>query len=511
MNYQNDSENGDFIKRNAAHFASILGTLSDYSVNNRYNDLEKQLMDYKKRYDEYNKYKKIRQSVTDTQLDDEELKYLTQQQGVDFSPDLMKTEAYQKFNETNPSQVSKITGKPFRSDQDSRKFVDFLKASYSTNGEINPDYAGFVKSKEKNLSDEDLMNAYLLKSDISPEDRKLFDTYRNFDADAYNKKVQNDVLKVLPTLKSRGSLGDTLSDAYAKRGANYLLEEKKDKRTNQFHDGKMFTFDEDGYLISEKQTKDEKVKDFALNKDASIKMFQDKEGNTHYGYFQPDPNSADAGYTGWKYTGVTAEQRDYDYQEGLGEFSNTSGTGKSRTRSRGVSNRGDSGDESGSQLELDTIDKMKKFAKIKAELEANGWNPKNIDPKGKDKYDTNEQKYTDMKKELEALLPDQDVDALANDIYKKTYTGKKSKAKNEVEYLRETIYANPKARVKLFFNNVLKDWGRSDLTAAEWAYEILQDEWSDEEWNLVKSNFTAMTGENIEDHMEKTNNKRKAK
>lgn len=482
MRYLNDPENGDFIQRNAAHFASILGTLSDYTVNDRYNDYEKNLLEYKKRYDDYNKYKTIRQKIANTQLDDAELQYLQEQQGVDFTPDLLQTEAYQKFNELNPSLISKITGKPYRSNEDSQKFIEFLKSQYSVNGEINPDYAKFVKTKPKDLTEEELLNAYLLKSDISDEEKALFNQYRNFDIDTYNKKVQNDILRAMPMLNSRGWLGDTLSNTYAKRGANYLLEgEKPQKKTNQFNDGKMFTFDEYGNLIQTRQIKEDVPKEYSIHKDAQIKMFQDEQGNTLYGYFKPDPNAADAGFTGWKYTGVSATQRDYEAQEGLGEFAKKSGTSGRRT-SRGTSKTAKE-DQEYSDLDAETVKMLKDFAEVKIALESNKWNKDDVGYAG-----TDETKYIELQKKLQSLLPGEDVDALANDLYKTEFKSK-DKTKEQIGFVKDRVETSTYKNDLLKFQKDIEEnvYAYDDGTGTKKAnYSISPADWARE---LIESGF----------------------
>ena len=335
-NYRTNRD--DFIQRNANYFQSILGTLSDYTTKNTYDELESTLKAYGDKYNGFNKYKNVKKRVMDTNLTPEETDYLRNQSGIDLrNPELQTSEAYQNFTKDNPVPVNPITRKPeYDNPEYNAKFLEHLNNNYSNAGELSPDYKKYIKQTQipvENLRGEDLIRAKMLKAGVSDEEKKIFDQFSNFDIENYNKNLEDNIYRNYPALVSRGPLGDQLAQVYGKRlKLNQIVDLPMDKKKVEFHDGWMFTLDDNGNVLAKEKIKEDK--DYKMSTDAVIKTWTDENGAIQYGYFQPDPNAADNGYTGWKNTGVSSTERDYNYQEGLGEFAK-----KEKTGSKGRSGR----------------------------------------------------------------------------------------------------------------------------------------------------------------------------
>ena len=78
---------------------------------------------------------------------------------------------------------------------------------------------------------------------------------------------------------------------------------------SQVSDGYLITYDNNGKLIGKTKIADDKVKDFKIGSDWQI---QDN-GDGSYNYYKPTES-------GWEKTNINASERDYQRQEGTGEF-----------------------------------------------------------------------------------------------------------------------------------------------------------------------------------------------
>lgn len=76
-----------------------------------------------------------------------------------------------------------------------------------------------------------------------------------------------------------------------------------------------------------------------------------------------------------------------------------------------------------------------------------------------------------------------------------------SRVESSVRTMREK---GKESGVNGFVNRVLKDWGRTDpgsIPPEEWAREILEEIWDDDEWNQIRAEFQKLTGSSLESYM----------
>ena len=74
-------------------------------------------------------------------------------------------------------------------------------------------------------------------------------------------------------------------------------------------DGYLIRYDSNGKLLSKERITEEKQKEYKIGNDWQI----NDNGDGTYSYYQPTES-------GWKKTNITASERDYQRQEGIGEF-----------------------------------------------------------------------------------------------------------------------------------------------------------------------------------------------
>lgn len=84
---------------------------------------------------------------------------------------------------------------------------------------------------------------------------------------------------------------------------------KTPETKTQIADGYLIKYDDNGNLLSRTKIADDKTKDYKIGNDWQI---QDN-GDGTYSYYKPTEN-------GWEKTNNTASERDYQRQEGIGEF-----------------------------------------------------------------------------------------------------------------------------------------------------------------------------------------------
>lgn len=119
--------------------------------------------------------------------------------------------------------------------------------------------------------------------------------------------------------------------------------------------------------------------------------------------------------------------------------------------------------------------------------------------------DQDSQGENDIEKTASALT---DLMSLANtrdltvDEENKLYD-LKEKVESNIRTMREKSTSKGND-IDNFVNNVLKSWGRTDpssIPPEEWAREILEESWDDNEWEQIKSEFQRLTGSSIEKYM----------
>lgn len=79
----------------------------------------------------------------------------------------------------------------------------------------------------------------------------------------------------------------------------------------------------------------------------------------------------------------------------------------------------------------------------------------------------------------------------------------KEKVESNIRTMREKSTSKGND-IDNFVNSVLKSWGRTDpssIPPEEWAREILEESWDDNEWEQIKSEFQRLTGSSIEKYM----------
>lgn len=394
-----------FIDRNANYFQSILGSLSDYSTKNTLAEYENDMKNYAERYKSFNQYKNVKKKLTDTELTREELDYLQNQNSIDLTdPGILSSDAFTKHSAASPPPINPITGKADYSNPEyAKKFYETIKD--------NPDYSKFIKQTKITPTGEDLIKARMLKAGLTDEEKKLYDEYKNFDVNEYNRSLEENMIKHYPELVSQGPLGDKLAQVYAKRlKLNELTDMPPEKRNIEFHDGYMFKFDDSGNEISREKIKDDEEKAFKLSDDSTIIPYTDESGAQAYGWFEPNPKSNDFGQKGWKFTGVNPTQDQIDEFNRSGKYEKKkSGTG---------GRRGGKGTVNYSQEQKSLAGDLAKFGKLNKTW--NAW--RNEDPLTQ----TDEQKkamddYEQLKNSLIGYF-DGDYDAL-NKYAESVYSG----------------------------------------------------------------------------------------
>lgn len=517
------------LRDNLPLINELFGHVDNAIVKDNYSEALNILNEKHKSDTDYIKWKSINDKMRGVSLSEDEGYNVNK--GINYTdPEIKNTEAYKKFSEyltnTIPSPAETTAMTEGRREQGTSQgnvsptgqlsFEDFISRDPVMQNEIN---AKFMKETKTPLTEEEYRRKEFQKAGLTDEDMNFYGTYKPPFASEYNKELTDFFTEYQDKLDSSGSYGNKYQKLLAEKlGSMQRTDEQPMKKTHQFHDGYEFTYDEYGNQIGIKKLP-EKEKDFKLSSDAEIKEYTDADGTVKYGIFEPDGVSNDAGYQGWKFTGVSSTQRDFERQEGIGEFeAKSKGTGRSRGRGRsGRSGKGTS-DEGNSEMDKDNIKLLKEFAKMKEESVAVGWQ----EYSKKNNYgNAKSDKYEETLRVLQQRFPDQDIDALANDLYKQDFKSK-GKFKNETEWL-ESKTSGPRAfnkfgqkdlndaynnadedektaiaNVNNFFNSIVKAWGRADLTPDQWRDEIEQDKnnFSDAEWNLILATFKRYTGEN---------------
>ncbi|HRK00962.1 MAG TPA: hypothetical protein PL089_15230 [Ignavibacteria bacterium] len=139
-----------------------------------------------------------------------------------------------------------------------------------------------------------------------------------------------------------------------------------------------YTYDSKGNVIPlVTSKKDEKEKPFQLSPDAEIIPYADDNGETKYGFFEPDPKANDFNQSGWKFTGVTPTQDQIDAFNNSGKYAPKKTGGRRSGRGRGstTSKRTYTQEEKSLAGDLAEFGKMNK-----------NWNSWQNDDEKKEKY-----------------------------------------------------------------------------------------------------------------------------
>lgn len=505
---------------------NLYGNIDNLIVSKNFNEALPKIAELHKTEQEHAKWKNLKNTLDQTQIGDEEL--FNTEKKVNYEDPLIKeSDAYKKYDEYRngilqdylkpvddvpPGQVNaagEVT--PPVNPPNVLTFQDYIKNDPVLSAEINSKFT----TEEKKARDLDEVKKLLYKkAKFSDEDINFYNTYKPPFAEEYNKSLAQRVYENTPALTSRGSLKDSLAQNFAQRVMGNALTDPVEKKKNvQFHDGKMYTFDENNNLLSTESTGKEKK--FSLSNDAEMIGFTDDAGNMQYGFFEPDPTANDFGNLGWKFTGVLATQDQIDEKNDTGKYAKKTGTGRSRSYRRKTS--GTTDDNSGeSEYDKDAVRMLKQFAELK-ERSSKDWDAFAKNDIGEETADA--KKYFELEKILKDRFPNSDIHGLANDIYKQEYKKGKNQ-KTDTEYLKERIQEEDEYNIaqdnmsglfKDLYNNILDVWNKDrgpddKLTAIprsdeprEMREEIqaIYDTLSDMEKKVVQHNFKQQFGEDL--------------
>ena len=489
---------------------SLYGNIDNLIVENNSEKALRFIENADKKDKEYSKWKNINNSISSVNITDDDLYNV--EKSVNYDDPLIKnTDAWKKYDEYKNSILdefnkSKTTGDNTTagettpvSEPSIMSFQDYLNTDPAMLNDITSKFQ--VEKKTAKEIDELKKDIYK-KANLSEEDINFYSQYKPPFVEEYNKSLYDIVYQNYPKLQSRGSLGNTLAENFSGRLLNKLLKDSEPvKKKVDFHDGYKWIFDEYGNELSREKIEKNEDKKFNLSGDAQIIAIPDENGNLRYGFFEPDPNANDYGNQGWKFTGIvpTQDQIDEFTETGKYEKKKTGGTGRGGRRGSGPKSE----DTGQSQFEKDSVAKLKEFARLKSESASSGWDKfsKDVDQYGLEKESAEAKKYFELEKDLQSRFPGMDVHSLANDIYKEDFKKGKNK-KTEAQYLEERVaeeeeYNTANQNVEDFWKSVTDAWGRSDLTAEQWADEILQEDWSDMERKVLKNKYRSLFGKEI--------------
>jgi hypothetical protein len=439
----------DFISKNINYFKSAIGDLKDIHVKDDYASYEKFLKDYADKYSQYQIYKNLRSRIGSLSLTPDEVNYLQTQNLVDVSnPELKNSEAYQKYIEANPVKRNMITGKPEQIDANS--FNDFLRANYSTDGEINPDYQKFITKQNIALTPDAYHDALMKKAQLTPEEQKAYEKWRGYDPVLHNKQLNDFILTAYPHLVSSGTSGSKYADLLSKKFKMYELVPP---------DNKGFT-----PPAPEKKKED---KPFKLSKDAEIRQLKDTNGNLiqQWGYFEPDPKASDHGYTGWKYTGISAEDPNAD---------DNSSTSSSKKKTGGF-RRSKFGSTGLFGSDQDLFKQATEYAKNSSDFDKSfgEWDNNATEDKKKAQDMLSSQRDALLK----AGVPENELDQFLSD-YRSGKKSNKSRFQKNIQTAKEDAGNLKEAADKLLY----KDKYYNDQTIDQWVGTLSQAQ-SEKEFN----------------------------
>jgi len=219
-----------------------------------------------------------------------------------------------------------------------------------------------------------------------------------------------------------------------------------------------------------------------------------------------------------------------DWLKSKEDKTKSSGTGRSRSYSRSKGKgKTDVEDGSYSDFDKDSLAKLKEYAKLKEESVSKGWDKFSttgeiiMDKDGQlvSKPSVESQRFTELQNELKNRFPDDDIEGLANDLYKGQFSSKSGKRfNNEVDFMKDkkqtTSYRND---LKNFQSDIEtnvygyeqdgKKQANYNIAAEDWVRELdesgfLQFE-TEDQWNELSGWFKSKTGKDIGSYLNKPN------
>lgn len=170
--------------------------------------------------------------------------------------------------------------------------------------------------------------------------------------------------------------GDDYATALSKIYDNLFPQTKE--KPDFTHGDTRYTYDAKGNVIPlVTSKKDEKEKPFQLSPDAEIIPYADDNGETKYGFFEPDPNANDFNQSGWKFTGVTPTQDQIDAFNNSGKYAPKKTGGRRSGRGRGST----TSKRTYTQEEKSLAGDLAEFGKLNK-----NWNSWQNDDEKKEKY-----------------------------------------------------------------------------------------------------------------------------